>query len=96
LKRENDKSNNFDQIKNYYIQRKLRRFIQIDRKLLEKKKSEFVIVRTEVEFTEKCRQNPDEKNIHFLIESENNQNLLLWQKSSGPVSSLNEFIDSKK
>ena len=32
------------------------------------------------------------KNIHFLIESENNQNLLLWQRSSGPVSSLNEFI----
>ena len=91
LKREN-KSENLDQIKNYYIQRKLRRFIQINRKILEQKKSELIIVRTEEEFTEKCRLMPDEKNIHYLIESGNNQNLLLWQKSSGLVSSLNEFI----
>ncbi len=32
LKREN-KSKNCDQIKNYYMQRKLSRFVQIDRKL---------------------------------------------------------------
>ena len=35
LKRENE-SRNFDQIKNYYMQRKLKRFIQIDRKLLKR------------------------------------------------------------
>ena len=50
---------------------KLRRFIQIDRKLLEtkkkKKKSELIIVRTEEEeeFTEECRQKPVETIIHF-------------------------------
>jgi hypothetical protein len=91
LKREN-KSKNYEQIKNYYIQRQLRRFIQIDRKLLEQKKSELLIVPTEEEFTEKCRQNPEKKNIHFLIQDKVDKNLLLWQKSSGPVSSLNEFI----
>ena len=56
LKRENETSNN--NFKNYYMSRKLRRFIQIDRKLLEtkkkKKKPELIIVRTEEEeeFTE--------------------------------------------
>ena len=47
---------------------KLRSFIQIDRKLLEKKKkSELIIVRTdeEEEFTEECRQKPVETSIHF-------------------------------
>ena len=49
---------------------KLRRFIQIDWKLLEtkkKKKSELIIVCTEEEeeFTEECRQKPVETSIHF-------------------------------
>jgi hypothetical protein len=76
LKREN-KSKHFDEIKHYYMPRKLRRFIQIDRKLLEMKKDEnfkdektgdFIIVYTEKEFNEKCRQNPKIKNIiHFFL-----------------------------
>jgi ankyrin repeat protein len=89
LKREN-KSKNFDQIKNYYMPRKLRRFIRIDRKILEKKHDDFIIVHTDADFNEKCRQNHDhKKSIHYLIL---NQNYLLWQKSNGPTSTLNEFI----
>jgi replicative DNA helicase len=92
LKRKNQ-SKNFDQIKNYYLKRQLRRCIKIDRKkIAEKKSDEFIIVQTEQDFNEKCRQNPDKKIIHFLIESKLNPNLLLWQKSSGPVSKLNGFI----
>ena len=64
MKREN-KSRNFDQIENYYMPRKLRRYIHIDRKLLETKKDDnekdkkpddFTIVLTEEEFNEKCGQ----------------------------------------
>jgi ankyrin repeat protein len=92
LKRKNQ-SKNFDQIKNYYLKRQLRRCIKIDRKkIAEKKSDEFIIVQTEQDFNEKCRQNLDKKNIHFLIESKLNPNFFLWQKSSGPVSKLNEFI----
>jgi ankyrin repeat protein len=69
--------------------RKLRRFIQIDRKKIDEKKEAFTMVHTEREFNEKCRQNPEMKNVHYLIE---NQNHFVWQKSSGPVSKLNEFI----
>jgi ankyrin repeat protein len=72
LKREN-KSENFYQIKNYYIQRKLKRFIQIDKKLLENKADDFLIVKTEKEFNEKCSQN--QKNLHYLIQDEINQNI---------------------
>jgi ankyrin repeat protein len=92
LKRKNQ-SKNFEQIKNYYLKRQLRRCIKIDRKkIAEKKSDEFIIVQTEQDFNEKCRQNLDKKNIHFLIESKLNPNFFLWQKSSGPVSKLNEFI----
>jgi hypothetical protein len=94
LKRENE-TKDFDQIKNYYIKRKLRRFIQIDRKILEDKK-EFIIVHSEEEFNEKCRRNPEMKNIHLLIENKLNQNHLLWQKSSGPISKLNESLIRKE
>ena len=71
LKRKNETSNNF---KNYYMSRKLRRFIQIDRKLLEEKANDLIIVHTEDEFNEKCRRNPQIKNIHYLIQDKNNQN----------------------
>jgi ankyrin repeat protein len=92
LKRENN-SKNFDQIKNYYMQRKLRRFIQIDRKKIEEEtKAEFVIVHSEMEYNEKLSRNPQKKNIHFLIESKLNQNHFLWQKSSGPISKLNDYL----
>jgi ankyrin repeat protein len=91
LKRKN-KSGNFRQIENSYIPRKLKRFIQIDRKLLETKKDDLIIVHTEEEFNEKCRQNPLLKNIHYLIQDRNNQNQFKWQMSTGPVSALNGFI----
>jgi ankyrin repeat protein len=94
LKREN-KSKNFEQIKNYYMPRKLRRFIQIDRKILEQKNNNLIIVHTDEDFNEECRQNPKEKNIHYLIESKINRNLL-WRNSSGSISSLNEFIVRKE
>jgi ankyrin repeat protein len=82
------------------MKRKLRRHIKIDRKKLEQRKAEtefknkkeenFTIVHTEEEFNEKCRQNPDnDKVIHYFIP---NQNHLLWQKSNGPISTLNKFI----
>jgi ankyrin repeat protein len=87
LKREN--KSNFDLIKNYYMPRKLRRFIQIDRRILEQNKDDdFIIVHSEEEFNEKCRQKHRMKNIHYLIDSQ----CLLWQKSSGPISKLNKYL----
>jgi hypothetical protein len=91
LKREN-KSRNFDQFKDYYMPRKLQRFIQIDRPKIEEKKDEFILVQTEVEYNEKCHQNPEKKNIHYLIANQDNQSTFLWQKSSGPVSTLDEYL----
>jgi hypothetical protein len=88
LKREN-KSKNFDQIKNYYMRRNLRRFIQIDRNILEQKQSEFQIVHSDEEFNEKCRQNPQNKTLHYFKSEGKN---LLWQKSNGPTSSLREYL----
>ena len=96
LKRENETSNNF---KNYYMSRKLRSFIQIERKLLEtkkddkekeKKEDQFIIVHTKEEFNEKCRQNL--KNVHYLIQDQSNPNNLLWQNSNGPISTLKKFV----
>ena len=93
LKRENETSNNF---KNYYMSRKLRRFIQIDRKLLEtKKEDKFIIVHTKEEFNEKCRQKL--KNVHYLIQDQSNPNHhLLWQNSNGPISTLKKFVITNK
>jgi hypothetical protein len=54
--------------------RKLRRLIQIDRKLLDNKAGDFTIVYTEEEFNEKCSKNSQMKNVHYLIQDENNQN----------------------
>jgi hypothetical protein len=103
LRRENE-SKNFEQIKRYYIQRKLRRFIQIDRKLLEKKKDDkekenqtddFIIVHTKEEFNEKCSQKL--KNVHYLIQDQSNPNHhLLWQNSNGPISTLKKFVITNK
>jgi hypothetical protein len=88
LKREN--KSNFEESKNYYIQRKLRRFIQIDRKILEKKN--LIIVHSEDEFNLKCQgNNQEDRSIHFLKLDNQNQNLI-WQKSRGPISDLNDFI----
>ena len=75
LKREND-SKNFDQIINYYMPRKLRRLIQIDKKLLETKKDDnekdkkaddFTIVLTEEEFNEKCGQSNQQIKIRLSL-----------------------------
>ena len=53
LKREN--KSNFEQYKNYYIQRKLRRFFQIDKIALDKEKNKFIIVHLEEEFILKSK-----------------------------------------
>jgi ankyrin repeat protein len=104
LKRESN-SKNFDQIKNYYMQRKLRRFIQIDRKLLEMKKvdndkekkaNDFIIVHTEKDFNEKCSQNPQIKNVHYLIQDISNQNQFIWKKSYGPISTIKKYLIMNK
>ncbi len=105
LKREN-KSTNYYQIENYYMPRNLRRFIQIDRKLLETKKDDkekekktddFIIVHSEAEFNEKCSQShPQIKNVHYLIRDEMNQNQYTWQKSNGPISTLKKYLIMNK
>ena len=70
----------------------MRRFIQIDKKILDKeKKTNFVIVHSEEDFNLKCKDNTQKESIHFLKLSSDNQNLI-WQKSRGPVSDLNDFI----
>ena len=78
------------------MSRKLRRFIQIDRKLLETNKDDqFIIVHTKEEFNEKCRHNL--KNVHYLIQDQSNPNHhLLWQNSNGPISTLKKFVITNK
>jgi hypothetical protein len=66
--------------------------ILIDMKLLEEKANDLIIVHTEEEFNEKCRRNPQIKNVHFLIQDKNNQNQFKWQMSSGPVSNLKNYL----
>ena len=84
--------------------RKLRRFIKIDRKLLEtikddkeqdKKTEDFTVVHTEKEFNEKCSQNARMKNVHYLIQDQC-QNHFKWQKSNGPISSLKKHLIMNK
>ena len=96
LKRENNL--NFEQSKNYYIKRNLRRFIQIDKKILdkenrneEKKKTNFIIVHSEEDYNLRCKENNQKESIHLLELSGDNQNLI-WQKSRGPISGLNDFL----
>jgi ankyrin repeat protein len=83
--------------------RKLRRYIQIDRKMLEERKAvrkfknnkhphDFIIAHSEEEFNAKCRENTEKIIVHYLIPKQNN---LLWQKSSGPTSTLIEFTIRK-
>jgi ankyrin repeat protein len=94
LKRKNETSNNF---KNYYMSRKLRRFIQIDRKLLEtKKEDQFIIVHTKEEFNEKCSQKL--KNVHYLIQDQasNPNHHFVWQNSNGPISTLKKYVITNK
>ena len=94
LKRANETSNNF---KNYYMSRKLRRFIQIDKKLLEtKKEDQFIIVHTKKEFNEKCSQKL--KNVHYLIQDQasNPNHHFLWQNSNGPISTLKKYVITNK
>jgi ankyrin repeat protein len=76
--------------------RKLRRFIQIDKKFLETKKDDFIIVHTEKEFNDKCSQNAQMKNVHYLIQDEINQNQFKWQKSNGPISTLKKCLIMNK
>jgi ankyrin repeat protein len=91
LKREN-KSRNLDQIKSYYMLRNLRRFIQIDKKLLNNKADDFIIVQSEKEFNDKCSQNAQMKTVHYLIQDVSNQNQLKWQKSNGQISTLKKYL----
>jgi ankyrin repeat protein len=95
LKRENE--SNFEESKNYYIKRKLKRFIEIDKKILDSEKrnevkNKFIIALSKEDFNLKCQENNDkESSIHFLKLSSDNQSLF-WQKSRGPISDLNDFI----
>ena len=75
LKREN--KSNFDEFKNYYIQRNLRRFIQIDKKILDK--NNCIIVSSEEDFNLKCKEKNNNVAIHFLKLSSDNPNLI-WHK----------------
>ena len=93
LKREN--KSNFLESKDYYIQRKLTRFIQINKTVLDKEKNNLIIVHSEEEFNLKCREINLKQSIHFLKLSDDNQNLI-WQKSRGPISDLNDFIIKKE
>ena len=86
------------------MSRKLRRFIQIDKKLLESKKEDkeketktvpLIIVHTKEEFNEKLSQKL--KNVHYLIQDQSNPNHhLLWQNSNGPISTLKKFVITNK
>jgi ankyrin repeat protein len=89
MKREN--KSNFVESKDYYIQRKLKRFIQINKKVLDKEKNNLIIVHSEEDFNLKCRENKNKESIHFLKLISNSPNLI-WQKSRGPISDLKEFI----
>jgi hypothetical protein len=84
------------------MQRKLRRFIQIDGKILvknkklkeiEKNAEDFAIALTEEDFQEKCHHNTMKENIHYLIDK---QNHLFWQKSKGSISTLKKYLIMNK
>ena len=90
------KSNVAESFIDYYIPRQFKRFIQIDRKSLNLGVKDFLIVDTEHDFEEKCQQRSRKKiqkrkKIHYLKHEEDNQNLI-WQKSSGPISDLKPYL----
>ena len=89
MKRQNE--TRYDEFKNYYRPRHFKRFIQFERKVLNVPK--LSIVHSKEEFKEKCNSEAPEKSIHYLQVQEGikNQNLL-WKKSNGPISDLDEFI----
>ena len=95
LKREN--KTNYEDYKSYYIQRKLKRFVQIDKNILkiddDKKKKDILIVNSQEDFAQKCHEQPN-KSIHYL-KSDINQSLT-WIKSHGRISVLNDFIINKE
>ena len=75
---------NFDELSEYYMPRQFKRYIQIDRQLLENdKEKKFKIVFTKEEFEKECHEQP-QRSIHFLKDDIN----LVWQKSRGPISDL--------
>ena len=87
------KRQNKSDTKNYYIQRKLKRFVQIDKKKIdieEKKADKFIVVHSEEEFKDRCDQNL-KKSIHFL-QTEKDKEYFIWSKSKGPISDISEFI----
>ena len=89
MKRQNE--SNYEEFKNYYIPRQLKRCTKIDSRIFAEK--QLTIVQTEEEFNKKCSQtNPQIKNLHFLLQDKDNKNLFVWQKSNGPISDLSEFI----
>ena len=68
LKRENG-SKYFDQIKNHYMPRKLKRFTQINRKILDTTNDNFIIVHAEEDYKEQLRQMSEMKSVHYLIKN---------------------------
>ena len=54
----------------------------------------FIIVHSEDDFILKCKENNQKESIHFLKLSSDNQNLI-WHKSKGNISDLNDFIINK-
>ena len=54
-----------------------------------------IIFHSEEEFNMKCQEKNHDESIHFLKLSNDNENLI-WQKSSGPISDSNEFIIKKE
>ena len=79
----------------------MRRFIQIDKKKLdkenrneEKKKTNYIIVHSEEDYKD-AKENNQNDSIHFLKLSSDNKNLI-WQKSRGPISDLNQYLTKKE
>jgi hypothetical protein len=61
------------------MQRTLKRFIQIDKKILDKRneeKNKLIIVHSEEDFNLKCKEKNQYESIHFLKLSSDNQNLI--------------------
>ena len=62
----------------------------------EEKKTNFIIVHSEEDFNRKCKDNNQkDSSIHFLKLDDQNQNLI-WRKSRGNISDLNDFIINKQ
>ncbi|MFN9940449.1 MAG: hypothetical protein ACK56I_13335, partial [bacterium] len=87
MKRANKASSKYEEFRNYYIPRKVKRFSQIDgRKLLAKAENDqkqFSIVHSKEEYKEKSSEM---NRVHYLqVQEGTKSNHLLWKKSNGPI-----------